>query len=258
MAESDARGKGGHIFISYRREDSREAAGRLVEDLGKHFARELILDDIPAINPGTDFVEALQALFDACGVLLVVIGPRWLTAVDQRGRRRLDLPDDWIYREIAEGLQRPWVRVVPVLVDDAVMPTADELPAALLPLARRQAFSLTTSHWGDDVGQLVQRLSQLPGDPGKIVLGPMPTRAPPAAPMPAGAPPSAPLPRPNESLLRTADALSEQPKQLSIFFGTDRAPSGSTNPTRWFGRTRGSLSVGSARSAFPLITIRGT
>ncbi|MGH3792738.1 MAG: hypothetical protein ACRDQ9_18475 [Pseudonocardiaceae bacterium] len=37
-------------------------------------------------------------------VLLAVVGPRWLTATDPTGRRRIDDPDDWVRRELAEAL----------------------------------------------------------------------------------------------------------------------------------------------------------
>ncbi len=111
------------IFISYRREDTQQAVGRLSDDLVRHFAREQVFDDITSIVPGTDFVEALQQGLGTCAAMLVVIGPRWLTASDRQGRRRLDLPSDWVRQEIAESLRRPGVRVFPVLVDGAEMPS---------------------------------------------------------------------------------------------------------------------------------------
>ena len=91
------------------------------------------------IDPGADFVEALQQALDTCAAVLVVIGPRWLTVADRHGRRRLDLPDDWVRHEIAESLRRHGVRVFPVLLD-AEMPSAEDLPDDIKPLTRRQAF----------------------------------------------------------------------------------------------------------------------
>jgi formylglycine-generating enzyme required for sulfatase activity len=43
------------------------------------------------------------------------------------------------------------------------MPGAEELPEALRPLTRRQAFPLTARHWTNDVAQLVQALKRAPG-----------------------------------------------------------------------------------------------
>ena len=95
--------------------------------------------------------------------MLVVIGPRWLTASDRQGRRRLDLPADWVRQEIAEGLRGSGVRVFPVLVDGAEMPSEEELPEALRALARRQAFPLTIRHWRNDVEQFSEFLRTVPG-----------------------------------------------------------------------------------------------
>jgi TIR domain len=139
------------IFINYRREDTQQAVGRLTEELGKHFDSKQIFADITSIVPGADFVEALKQGLDTVAAMLVVIGPRWLTASDRQGRRRLDLPGDWVRQEIAEGLRRSGVRVFPVLVDGAEMPNEEELPEALRALVRRQAFPLTVRHWHNDV-----------------------------------------------------------------------------------------------------------
>lgn len=49
------------IFISYRREDSRHAAGRLVDRLAQVFPREQLFMDIDAIEPGLDFLKVVDA-----------------------------------------------------------------------------------------------------------------------------------------------------------------------------------------------------
>jgi hypothetical protein len=65
----------GGIFISYRREDSRHAAGRLVDRLGQTFGRDQMFIDVDAIEPGLDFVQVLGEKIDSCDVLLALIGP---------------------------------------------------------------------------------------------------------------------------------------------------------------------------------------
>ena len=150
------------IFISYRREDTEHPVGRLAEDLRKHFPRDQVFQDIASIDPGADFVEALQQGLETCAAVLVVIGPRWLTVANRQGRRRLDLPDDWVRHEVAESLRRPAVRVFPVLLD-AEMPSAEDLPEEIRPLTRRQAFPLTVRHWPNDVAQLIEFLERVPG-----------------------------------------------------------------------------------------------
>lgn len=106
------------IFISYRRHDSQSAAGRLADFLERSFGADQIFRDVETIEPGVDFVQAIEKAIASCQVMLVVIGPRWLTITDQQGNRRLDKADDWIRIETKLALQRN-IRVIPVLVENA-------------------------------------------------------------------------------------------------------------------------------------------
>jgi len=146
------------IFISYRRQDSQSAAGRLADHLRDAMAGVPIFRDVETIEPGVDFVDAIGRALQSCGVLLAVIGPRWSSATDTTGKRRLDNPDDYTRLEIATALQRPDVRVIPVLVEGAVMPAGDELPDDLKPLSRRNAIELTDKRWEFDVSTLGETL----------------------------------------------------------------------------------------------------
>ncbi len=96
---------------------------------------------------------------EQCDTLLAVIGKGWLDATDERGSRRLDDPNDFVRIEIESAL-RHGKRVIPVLVHDARMPRADELPEGLRPLARRNAIRLTHERFRADVQGLVKALQQ--------------------------------------------------------------------------------------------------
>jgi hypothetical protein len=117
----------GQIFISYRREDSSPWAGRLYDRLHDRFPQHGIFMDVDNLPPGVDFVEALEKSVAACDVQLVVIGKRWLMARDEKRRRRLSKPEDFVRLEIATALQRG-IGVIPVLVDGASMPRSADLP----------------------------------------------------------------------------------------------------------------------------------
>lgn len=149
------------IFVSYRRQDSQSAAGRLSDHLRDHLEQVPIFRDVETIEPGADFVDAIEHALQACGVLLAVIGPQWISITSESGRRRLDEPADYTRIEIATALKRPGVRVVPVLVEGAKMPSADELPDELAELARRNAVELSDKRWEYDVGQLVATLRRI-------------------------------------------------------------------------------------------------
>src|SRR5690349_6266227 len=141
------------IFINYRREDSIGSAGRLHDWLAQTFGQQNIFMDVDSIPVGVDFVADLNSQVAACDVVLVVIGPNWLDAKDESGRRRLDNPDDFVAIEIAAALARD-IHVIPVLVDGARMPKASELPDPIKPLVRRNAFEMRNAQFRRDADAL--------------------------------------------------------------------------------------------------------
>ena len=111
--------------------------------LVEHFPAEQIFKDVDNIEPGVDFAQRIPAAVESCDVLLALIGPDWLTMTDASGQRRLDNPEDFVRLEIETALERK-IRVIPILVDNARMPRADELPPSLAPLVRQQAIEINT------------------------------------------------------------------------------------------------------------------
>jgi WD40 repeat protein len=149
----------GRIFMSYRREETAYPAGWLFDRLVDHFGREQVFKDVDSIELGDDFAEVITTAVESCEVLLALIGNRWLTATGQDGRRRLDDPNDFVRVEIEAALTRD-VRVIPVLVEGARMPRADELPASLAKLAGRQALELSPSRFDFDTQRLLHVLDR--------------------------------------------------------------------------------------------------
>jgi hypothetical protein len=131
----------GRIFISYRRQETAWPARQLYDVLVEHFPAEQVFKDVDNIEPGDEFVERITAAVGSCDVLLALIGPQWLTMTDENGQRRLDNPEDYVRLEIETALTRK-IRVIPILVDDARIPRANELPATLAPLVRRNAVEI--------------------------------------------------------------------------------------------------------------------
>ena len=156
MAESAA-GSTGRIFISYRRDETAYPAGWLFDRLAQHFGSAQVFKDVDSIELGDDFVEVISRAVGSCDVLLALIGDQWLTITDLHGRRRLDDPDDFVRLEIEAALARK-VRIIPILVDGANMPRADELPAGLSGLVRRQALELSPSRFEYDTSRLLRVL----------------------------------------------------------------------------------------------------
>ena len=132
------------IFISYRRADSRLVTNRIYDRLVIAFGREDIFKDVDDIPPGRDFRDVLREATASCEVMLVVIGPEWLDIreASDPDARRLDNPEDFVRLEVETGLQRDDIRLIPLLVEGAHMPGADELPTSLRELAFYNAFTI--------------------------------------------------------------------------------------------------------------------
>jgi hypothetical protein len=187
----------GRIFMSYRREETSYAAGWLYDRLADHFRDGQIFKDVDSIQLGDDFVETISRAVQSCDVLLALIGDRWLTVTDDTGRRRLDDPDDFVRLEIEAALARN-VRVIPVLVDGARMPRAEELPAGLAKLARRQALELSPSSFEHDTNRLLgvlgRTVAEVHSESRPAPAAPPQGAPPPPIPAPAPAAPPAPPP----------------------------------------------------------------
>lgn len=140
------------VFVSYRRDDQAGFAGRLADVLVSTFGADNVFRDIEDIHPGEDFVVAIEKQLAVVDVMLVVVGPAWLT-VSRNGVRRLDEPDDFVRQEIEAGL-RSGKAVLPVLVGGATMPAENDLPRSIAALARRQSFILSDVGWTSEVSRL--------------------------------------------------------------------------------------------------------
>jgi TIR domain len=149
----------GQIFICYRRDDSSAAAGRLYDRLLARLPNNHIFFDVD-LDPGIDFVEAIETSVGSCDVLIAVIGNEWLLSSDERGKRRLDNPDDFVRLEIATALKRN-IRVIPVLVDGASMPRSGDLPDDLKVLARRNALEVSHNRFNADSERLVAAIERV-------------------------------------------------------------------------------------------------
>src|SRR5215217_4374613 len=151
------------VFISYRRDESAGYAGWIADSFDEYFGEDKVFRDIDSLEPGLDFSEAIERALESSEVLLAVIGKHWPTATDAAGQRRLENPYDFVRVEIATALQRN-MRVIPVLVQGASMPSADELPNDLAPLTHRNAFELHSSSWRDDLRRFNSALERVMGE----------------------------------------------------------------------------------------------
>jgi hypothetical protein len=191
------------VFISYRRQETAAYAGRIYDAMVARFGEDNVFMDVE-MAPGIDFVDHINEVLSGCAALIVVIGSSWATVEGDGGLPRLQNPDDFVRLEVANGMRHPTATVIPVLVGNARMPRADQLPEDLRPITRRNAMELSDGRWRYDVGRLNETLEELlaglTGFPARVrpePATPAPTPTPTPVPTPAAVqpPPEAPPPR---------------------------------------------------------------
>ena len=91
----------------------------------------------------------------SASLVIVVVGKTWLSVSDEFGRRRIDLPDDWVRREIEAALQSG-KKILPLLIEGAELPTRDALPSSIAPLLEIQARRMNIGSIAKDMAALVK------------------------------------------------------------------------------------------------------
>jgi hypothetical protein len=151
---------GTKLFINYRSEDAGTTASRLFQDLERALAPGQVFLDHERIEGGDAWPDRLRDEVLTASAIFCLIGKRWLTASDpETGDRRLNLPEDWVRREIEASLERQ-IPIVPVLIDDAGAPSrrAFQTVPSLAPLAELQWLPLRRKEWRTDLEALVLSL----------------------------------------------------------------------------------------------------
>ena len=150
------------IFISYRQNDNSGYAGRLADTLRDCFGDDQVFRDCEDIGKAASFEQDIRDALRSASVLLLLIGPRWLTLADDSGRPRIEDTKDYVRMEIRACLQTG-LPILPVLLPGAAMPAREQLPRDLEDLALRQAISLRDDRWKDDAHELIRQI-ELAGD----------------------------------------------------------------------------------------------
>ncbi|NGZ08044.1 MAG: TIR domain-containing protein [Nitrospira sp. LK70] len=146
------------ILISYRREDSADATGRIYDQLVQQFGRTAVFKDVDSIPLGINFRKHLDEQVGKCDVFLAIIGPDWMGIKAGEGTSRLDDPRDFVRIEIESALKRQ-IPVIPVLVRGATIPDPERLPSSLQELSDRNG--IVVRHDPDfhrDMDRLIEHL----------------------------------------------------------------------------------------------------
>jgi hypothetical protein len=113
------------------------------------------------MHAGTPFPRVLEERLAECKVLLALIGPGWLNAQDDQGRRRLDDLKDWVRLEIAKALKRN-ITVIPIRVEGTELPKKVDLPEDIRDLVDRQAAVVSTKGFRNEMAGLARDIRAIP------------------------------------------------------------------------------------------------
>lgn len=141
------------IFISYRRSDTADTAGRLSTQLRTSFGQGSVFMDVQTTEQGRDIVDGIRSIVSQCSVMLVLIGPNWLNAKNVMGQRLIDHPSDIVRLEIATAISTGIV-IIPVMVDGALFPSISELAVDIADLGRSQALFIRRDLISSDIQRI--------------------------------------------------------------------------------------------------------
>jgi len=165
-------------FINYRRSDTAASAHHIFDRLRSMYGDGAVFMDITGIELGVDFTEALSSAVGKCDLFLCLIGKDWTYAADSEGLRRLDDPRDFVRIEIRAALEREDLRILPILLEDALMPTSEELPEEIASIAFRNALQVSHTNFDYALSRLTGLIDRLraakltPAEPGPAQPGP--------------------------------------------------------------------------------------
>jgi hypothetical protein len=124
---------GSKVFISYRRTDTSQLAGRIYDKLSAEFGEDQIFFDVDSIPIAVDFSDHIRNALTECAAIVVIIGRAW---INPRWNQRAPWfqfwqpKEDFVETEITLALNLG-VPIIPVLAEGAGMPGPKTLPAQI-------------------------------------------------------------------------------------------------------------------------------
>lgn len=141
------------IFISYRRQDTAPAAGRVYDRLCRMLSSHNVFFDVSAIAGGEDFMMKVTAAIQKSDAVLLFIGKKWIEPTPE-GVRRIWEPGDHVRAEVRAALEHA-PKILPVLVDGAVMPQPEQLPEDIRAISTKNALPLRHESFDDDTENIM-------------------------------------------------------------------------------------------------------
>jgi hypothetical protein len=141
------------VFISYRRDDTGDLAGRLADRLRTSPGVGEVFLDVAGIEPGADFASRIEGALAGSDVCLVLIGREW-TGPSTGGKARIQEDGDFVRLEVRTAMASE-ARVLPVLAHGARMPAEADLPADIRRLTRLHGVTIRHDSFDRDAQFLI-------------------------------------------------------------------------------------------------------
>ncbi|MEM7139482.1 MAG: toll/interleukin-1 receptor domain-containing protein [Actinomycetota bacterium] len=144
------------VFVSYRRADGRLGVDWIAERLGQLDAIdgvETAFHDV-GLRAGDHFPTALETEIADCEIVVAVIGPNW-EGRREDGTARIRDADDWVVREIDAAFRQEKI-IIPVMIDDAMIPAAADLHPSIDALGEYHGLPLQS---GEHLDEIVEHIA---------------------------------------------------------------------------------------------------
>lgn len=145
------------VFISYRRGDSKDLAGRLADRFRQETQIDEIFLDVDAIDGGEPFKEKITRSLKKSAVCVALIGKEWLGESASGAPPRIFDDNDFVRLEVAEAFNAG-VKIIPILVHGAEMPQSAQLPVDLQRLPDLNAITVRHESFSRDADFLVDAI----------------------------------------------------------------------------------------------------
>lgn len=149
------------IFLSYRRADSADIAGRVYDRLIEKFGSQAVFKDVDSIPFGLDFRTVINQMILQSRIFIAIIGPNWLGQIQDQAKRRIDDPTDFVRIEVSSALERA-IPVIPLLVYGATLPHPNALPEDLKAIAYRNGTVIRPDpDFNHDISRVISDICEL-------------------------------------------------------------------------------------------------
>jgi len=137
------------IFLCHRKTDSSGHTGRIFDRLSAFFGPEHVFMSVNIPGKG-EKIGNIEEIIPNCNIVIGVIGRNW-APFEENGV---------VHLELKYAIQKN-IPIIPVLINDAEMPSVSEIPGDLAGILRIQAHELSDARWNTDVQKLIDLIDTM-------------------------------------------------------------------------------------------------